>query len=108
MLHNTFNEKGLAVLSEMKDYLLESGLQNCANAFEKAVGEVVSYEVEGIYHNLFSKKINRYLCEALLHANTDVKCSSLNRKLLRSLIESYRGIYNLSTDDFGFEYNIEG
>ena len=59
MLHTAFNKKGQTVLSEMKDYLLESGLQNCANAFDKAIGEVVAYETEGTYRNLFSKKVNR-------------------------------------------------
>lgn len=108
MLHNSFDKKAQTVLSEMKDYLLESGLQNCANAFDKAIGEVVAYETEGMYRNLFSKKVNRYLCEALLHVNTDTRCTKNQRVLLRGLIESYRGIYNLSTDDFGFEYNIEG
>jgi hypothetical protein len=106
MLHQTFNEKGQAVLSEMRNYLLESGLQNCANAFDKAVSEVVSYETEGCYRNYFSKKVNRYLCEALLHVNTDNRCSSSKRALMRGLIESYRSIYDLSTEDFGFEYNI--
>lgn len=107
MLHNSFTEKGMAVLSEMKDYFLVNGLQDCANAFDKAVSEVVSYETNGVYRNHFSKKINRYLCEALLHVNTDTNCSFKQRKLVRGLIESYRSIYDLSTDDFGFEYNIE-
>ena len=48
MLHQVFNEKTQSVLSEMRDYLLESGLQNCANAFDKALSEVVSYETEGV------------------------------------------------------------
>ena len=106
MLHQTFNEKGQAVLSEMRNYLLESGLQNCANAFDKAVSEVVSFETEGNYRNYYSKKVNRYLCEALLHVNTDNRCSASKRALMRGLIESYRSIYDLSTEDFGFEYNI--
>lgn len=107
MLPSVFNEKSQTVLSSMRDYLLESGLQNCANAFDKALGEVVSFETDGVYRNLFSKKINRYLCEALLHLNTDVRASKTQRVLMRGLIESYRGIYNLSTEDFGFEYNLE-
>lgn len=106
-MHNSFDKKGLVVLSEMKDYLLESGLQNCANAFDKALSEVISFETKGIYKNYFSKKVNRYLCEALLFANTDNKCLTKYRQLLRGLIESYRNIYNLSTNDFEFEYNIE-
>lgn len=105
MLHTAFNQKGQMALSEIKNYLLTEGLQNCANAFDKAIGEVVMYETNGMYHDLFSKKVNRYLCEALLYANTDSKCSPTYRKLLRGLIESYRGIYDLSIDDFGFEYN---
>jgi hypothetical protein len=107
MLPSVFNEKSQTVLSSMRDYLLESGLQNSANAFDKALGEVVSYEIDGIYRNLFSKKVNRYLCEALLHINTDTRSTKAQKALMRGLIESYRGIYNLSTDDFGFEYNLE-
>jgi hypothetical protein len=106
MLHNSFDEKGQALISEMKNYLLESGLQNCANAFEKAVSEVVAWESTGLYNNHYNKNVNRYLCEALLHVNTDVRCSNKHRTLVRSLIESYRDVYGLSTEDFGFEYNI--
>ena len=105
MLHQVFNEKTQSVLSEMRDYLLESGLQNCANAFDMALSEVVSYETEGVYRNHFSKKVNRYLCESLLHLNTDNKSSKNHRLIMRGLIESYRSIYDLSTEDFGFEYN---
>jgi hypothetical protein len=36
----------------------------------------------------------------------DNRCSKKQRMLMRGLIESYRGVYGLSTDDFGFEYNI--
>lgn len=106
MLHNSFDEKGQALISGMKNYLLESGLQNCANAFEKAVSEVVAWESTGLYNNHYNKNVNRYLCEALLHVNTDVRCSDKHRALIRSLIESYRDVYGLSTEDFGFEYNI--
>lgn len=105
-MHNSFDEKGQAVLSEMRNYLLESGLQNCANAFDKAVSEVVSYETQGIYRNYYSKKVNRYLCEGLLHLNLDNRCSDVQRAIMRGLIESYRAVYNLSTEDFGYEYNI--
>lgn len=106
MLHNSFDEKGQAVISQMRNYLLESGLQNCANAFDKALSEVITWETEGLYNNHYSKAVNRYLCEALLHVNTDNRCTRKQRLLVRSLIESYRGVYGLSTEDFGFEYNI--
>jgi hypothetical protein len=106
MLHNSIDEKGQAVISHMRDYLLESGLQNCANAFDKALSEVVSWETQGLYRNHYSKTVNRYLCEALLHVNMDNRCTKKQRMLMRGLIESYRGVYGLSTDDFGFEYNI--
>lgn len=105
MLHSVFNNKGQTVLSEMRDYLLESGLQNSANAFDKAVSEVVSYETEGLYRNYFSKKVNRHLCEALMYVNTDARSTGNQRAIMRGLIESYRSIYGLSTDDFDFEYN---
>lgn len=105
-MHNSFDEKGIAVLTEMRNYLLEHGLQNCANAFDKAIGEVISFETDGIYHNYYSKKVNRYLCEALLHVNMDTHCNNIHRTLMRGLIENYRKIYGLSTADFGFEYNI--
>lgn len=105
MLHNSIDEKGQTVISQVRDYLLESGLQNCANAFDKAVSEVVSWETEGVYRNHYSKTVNRYLCEALLFANFDNRASKKQRLIMRSLIESYRNVYGLSTDDFGFEYN---
>jgi hypothetical protein len=107
MLHSAFNEKGQSVISGMRNYLLECGLQNHANAFDKAIAEVVSYETEGVYRNHYSKKVNRYLCEALLYVNTDVKTSNTQKKLVRGLIESYRNVYGLSTEDFGFEYTLE-
>jgi len=105
MLHNSFNEKGQAVISEMRNYLLECGLQNCVNAFDKAISEVVCWESTGVYSNHYNKNVNRYLCEALLHVNTDCRCSNRQRTLMRGLIESYRNVYGLSTEDFGFEYN---
>lgn len=106
MLHNSFDEKGQALILEMRNYFLESGLQNCANAFEKAISEVVVWESTGFYNNHYNKNVNKYLCEALLHVNSDNKCSNKYRTLVRSLIESYRNCYGLSTEDFGFEYNI--
>lgn len=105
-MHNSFDEKGRMVLTEMRNYLLESGLQHSANAFDKAIGEVISFETDGIYRNYYSKKVNRYLCEALLHINMDPHVTSQKRTLMRGLIERYRNIYGLSTSDFGFEYNI--
>lgn len=102
MLHNSFNEKEMSVISSMRDYLLECGLQNCANAFDKAISEVVSFESEGIYNNHYSKSVNRYLCEALLSINSDHRCTSNQRKLMRGLIESYRSVYGLPTDDFEY------
>lgn len=102
MLHNSFTEKEQSVISSMRDYLIESGLQKSANAFDKAISEVVSFEVEGRYNNHFSKDVNRYLCEALLCANSDCRCSDKQRLLFRSLIESYRRVYGLSTDDFEY------
>lgn len=104
MLHNSFDNKGQMVISDVRNYLLESGLQRAANAYDKAVSEVVSFELEGRYNNYFSKKVNRYLCEALISANSDNKADDSHVEILRSLIENYRNIYGLSTDDF--EYNI--
>lgn len=102
MLHHSFNEKEMSVISAMRDYLLESGLQNCANAFDKAVSEVITYETNGVYNNHYSKNVNRYLCEALLIVNSDNKCTANQRKLVRGLIESYRNVYGLSTEDFEY------
>lgn len=102
MLHHSFNEKEMSVISSMRDYLLESGLQNCANAFDKAVSEVITYETCGTYNNHYSKSINKYLCEALLILNSDTKCSENSRRLVRGLIESYRNVYGLSTEDFEY------
>lgn len=102
MLHNSFTEKEQSVISSMRDYLIECGLQNSANAFDKAVSEVVSFEVEGRYNNHYSKIVNRYLCEALLCVNSDNRCTDNQRLLLRGLIESYRGVYGLPTDDFEY------
>jgi hypothetical protein len=102
MLHNSFTEKEQSVISSMRDYLIECGLQNSANAFDKAVSEVVSYETQGRYNSHYSKYVNRYLCEALLCVNSDVRCSDNQRLLLRGLIESYRSVYGLSTEDFEY------
>ena len=104
MLHNSFDNKGQMVISDVRNYLLESGLQKAANAYDKAVSEVVSFEVEGRYNNYFSKKVNRYLCEALIAANFDSHADESHVAVLRSLIENYRNIYGLSTEDF--EYNV--
>ena len=81
MLHHSFNEKEMSVISAMRDYLLESGLQNCANAFDKAVSEVITYETNGVYNNHYSKNVNRYLCEALL-INTQMRMEHLMMILL--------------------------
>lgn len=106
MLHNSFDNKSQAIISGVRNYLLESGLQNAANAYDKAISEVISFENEGIYNNYYSKRVNKYLCEALLCANVDHNSSELHRSLLRSLIENYRSIYGLPTDDFDFEYTL--
>lgn len=102
MLHNSFNEKELSVISAMRDYLLENNLQNSANAFDKAISEVISFENTGRFNNYYSKSVNKYLCEALLAINSDARSTENQRKLMRGLIESYRDVYGLPVDDFEF------
>lgn len=102
MLHNSFDNKSQIIISDVRNYLLESGLQHAANAYDKAISEVINFEINGTYSNYFSKKVNRYLCEALIGANSESKVNDKHVAILRSLIESYRNIYGLSTDDFEY------
>lgn len=103
MVHySSFNEKELKVISNVRNYLLESGQQACVNAFDKAITEVLSYNKTGYNSSNFSKKVNSLLCEALMIANYDSKCNNKYKKLICSLIESYRSAYGLPNDDFEY------
>lgn len=48
----------------------------------------------------YNKKINRWLTESLFLMNSDPNCPPQVIKITRKLIESYRDMNGMSTDDF--------
>lgn len=102
MVQSLFSEKESKVITSIRNYLLESGQQACAIALDKAISEIISFDSTGRYKNNYSNKTNSLLCEALIIANMDNSCSEQNKALLRALIESYREVYGLSTEDFEY------
>lgn len=77
-------------LSKCVSYLQQRQLYECANAIQKAAGQVNCYQNNQLRGRSFSQLVNSKLCEALLVMNCDPHCDTRNTQHVRTLIENYR------------------
>lgn len=82
------------------NYFLENAEQNYATAVRNAAGQVIAYSNGNTSQLRFSRNVNRNLCEALFFMNSDPNCDPKQLVLTRKLLESYREMNGLPTDDF--------
>lgn len=88
-----------SVVKPVVDYLLENNQKFAAQAIQNALGQVVSAQNGCQKNHSYSPSVNRYLCEALFFVNSDPQATTNNRLIIRKLLEEYRHINNMPTDD---------
>lgn len=87
-------------LSKCVSYLQQCQLYECANAVAKAAGQVNCYQHGTPVREMFSQKVNSSLCKALFAMNSDPNCDTRNIKHVRSLIEAYRDMNGMPTNNY--------
>ena len=71
-----------------------------ATAIQNAVGYVTLFESGNYGFRQYKHGINKNLCEALYFMNCDPDCSVMMKKTVRQILENYRKMNGLPTDDF--------
>lgn len=87
-------------LSKCVSYLQQRQLYECANAIQKAAGQVNCYQNNQLRGRSFSQLVNSKLCEALLVMNCDPHCDTRNTQHVRTLIENYREMNGMPSRDY--------
>lgn len=77
-------------LNKCVAYLQRKHLFECANAVNKAAGQVHCFQRRVPVRNKFSKDVNARLVESLWVMNSDPHCDTRNIQHLRQLIEAWR------------------
>lgn len=88
-----------SVVQPVVNYLLEHNQKFAAQAIQNALGQVCSANAGSKKNHSYSPSVNRYLCEALFFVNSDPDAPTNNRLVIRKLLEEYRHINNMPTDD---------
>lgn len=94
------NSKTQKAINKVVAYLQENNQRAYATAVQNAAGRVLTYESGQMRVGNYNKKINRWLTESLFLMNSDPNCPPQVIKITRKLIESYRDMNGMSTDDF--------
>lgn len=94
------NSKTQKAINKVVAYLQENNQRAYATAVQNAAGRVLTYESGEMRVGNYNKKINRWLTESLFLMNSDPNCPPQVIKITRKLIENYRGMNGMSTDDF--------
>lgn len=71
-----------------------------ATAVQNAVAYVRLYESGNYGFRQYRKNVNRHLCESLYFMNSDPDCPVQMKRTVRQIIENYRKMNGLPTDDF--------
>lgn len=87
-------------LSKCVSYLQQRQLYECANAIQKAAGQVNCYQNNQSRGRTFSQLVNSKLCEALLVMHCDPHCDTRNIQHVRTLIENYREINGMPSHNY--------
>lgn len=100
--HN-YKELGQETINNIANYFLENAQQEYATAVRNAAGQVLAYLNGNYSQRRFSRNVNRNLCEALFFMNSDPNCDYKKLIITRKLLENYRQLNGLPTDDFEAE-----
>lgn len=87
-------------LSKCVSYLQQCQLYECANAVSKAAGQVNCFQHGVPVREMFSQRVNSCLCKALFAMNSDPNCDTRNIKHVRTLIEAYRDMNGMPTNNY--------
>lgn len=87
-------------LSKCVSYLQQRQLYECANAVQKAAGQVNCFQNNQSRGRTFSQLVNSKLCEALLVMNCDPHCDTRNTQHVRTLIENYREMNGMPSHNY--------
>lgn len=101
-LHNHI-ELGQETINSIVNYLLENAQQDYATAVRNAAGQIIANENGNTALIRFSRSVNRNLCEALFYMNSDPNCSFEHLVVAHKLLENYRELHGMPTDDFEAE-----
>lgn len=71
-----------------------------ATAVQNAVAYVRLFESGNYGFRQYRKNVNRHLCESLYFMNSDPDCPVQMKRTVRQIIENYRKMNGLPTDDF--------
>lgn len=88
-----------SIVKPIVDYLYENNQKFAAQAVQNALGHVASSEAGQQSHRSYSPSVNRYLCEALYFVNSDPNAEHNSKLIVRKLLEEYRRINGMPTDD---------
>lgn len=87
-------------IDQVVAYLHENNQRSYATAVQNAAGRVITHESGQMRVGNYSRKVNKWLTEALFMMNSDPYCPDHLINITRKLIESYRQMNGMSTDDF--------
>lgn len=88
-----------SIVKPIVNYLYENNQKFAAQAVQNALGHVVSAEAGKQSARSYSPSVNRYLCEALYFVNSDPNAEHGSKLIIRKLLEEYRKINGMPTDD---------
>lgn len=97
---NDKSSKAQKAINSVVAYLHENNQRAYATAVQNAAGRVLTHETGEMRVGNYNKKINRWLTESLFLMNSDPCCPPYVIKTTRKLIEAYREMNGMSTDDF--------
>ena len=90
----------LEAVNDVVNYFHRWNKRIYATAIQNAVGYVRIYESGNRGFRQFKHSVNKNLCESLYFMNCDPNCPLKLKKTVRQILENYRRMNGLPTDDF--------
>ena len=90
----------LEAVNDVVNYFHRNNKRVYATAVQNAVGYVRLFESGNYGFEQFKHAINNNLCESLYFMNCDPDCSLNLKRTVRQILENYRKMNGLPTDDF--------
>lgn len=87
-------------INDVINYLHRHNKKIYATSFLNAANYTFLYESGNISCRQYKPSINRNLCQTLYFLNSSLTCPTNLKKTVRQVIENYRKMNGLSTDDF--------
>jgi hypothetical protein len=90
----------LEAVNDVVNYFHSNNKRVYATAVQNAVGYVRLFESGNYGFKQFRHGINKNLCESLYYMNCDPYCPLNLKRTVRQILENYRKMNGLPTDDF--------